>query len=49
MACDVEYWATLDPSTVEGNREIRLDAYRQVRDSLWRRIEHRFGEPSPRP
>jgi protein-tyrosine-phosphatase len=42
MACDVEFWNTLDPSIVEGNREMRLEAYRQVRDQLMRRIERRF-------
>lgn len=42
MACDVEFWHTLDPSVVEGSREGRLDAYRQVRDTLRRRIEDRF-------
>ena len=42
MACEVEFWNTLDPSIVEGNREMRLEAYRQVRDQLMRRIEERF-------
>jgi protein-tyrosine-phosphatase len=42
MACDVEFWNTLDPTIVEGNRETRLDAYRQVRDTLRHRIEERF-------
>lgn len=42
MACDVEFWHTFDPSIVEGNRETRLDAYRQVRDELERRILERF-------
>ncbi len=42
MACEVEFWNTLDPSIVEGNREMRLEAYRQVRDQLMRRIERRF-------
>jgi protein-tyrosine-phosphatase len=42
MACDVEFWNTLDPSFIEGSREIRLDAYRQVRDGLLRRIRERF-------
>ncbi len=45
-ACEIEYWPTLDPSVVEGNRAVRLDAYRQVRDQIWRRITARFGEPS---
>ncbi|WP_282606419.1 low molecular weight phosphatase family protein [Pelagibius sp. Alg239-R121] len=42
MACDVEFWNTFDPSIVEGNRETRLDAYRQVRDQLLKRITDRF-------
>jgi len=42
MACDVELWNTFDPSIVEGSREIRLDAYREVRDGLMRRIRERF-------
>ncbi len=42
MACDVEFWNTFDPSIVEGNREVRLEAYRQVRDQLLKRITDRF-------
>lgn len=42
MACEVEFWNTFDPSIVEGSREVRLEAYRQVRDSLARRIRERF-------
>jgi protein-tyrosine-phosphatase len=43
VAADVEYWPTPDPSFVTGNREQRLDAYRQVRDGLVDRITARFG------
>ncbi len=43
MACEVEYWNTLDPTIIEGNRETRLEAYRQVRDTLKKRIEVRFA------
>ncbi|MDX1575570.1 MAG: arsenate reductase ArsC [Kiloniellales bacterium] len=43
MACEVEFWPILDPTWVEGSRETRLDAYRQVRDELRRRIEARFA------
>lgn len=43
MACDVEFWNTFDPTLVEGNRETRLQAYRDVRDQLKRRIELRFA------
>ncbi|MEA2756994.1 MAG: hypothetical protein QOJ54_3283 [Aliidongia sp.] len=42
MACDVEFWPTLDSTAVEGNRETRLDAYRAVRDGLLLRINTRF-------
>jgi len=45
MACDVEFWNTFDPSLTEGNRDIRLDAYRQIRDQLERRILDRFPVP----
>ena len=42
MACDVEFWNTLDPSIIEGSRDMRLDAYRQVRDQIMNRIKKRF-------
>jgi|ERR1700678_747601 protein-tyrosine-phosphatase len=42
VAADVEYWPTPDPTVVEGTREQRLDAYRDVRDQLTRRIRGRF-------
>ena len=42
MAIEVEFWNTLDPSIIEGARETRLDAYRQVRDQLIARIHQRF-------
>lgn len=45
-ACEVEFWPTFDPTLVEGSREARLDAYRQVRDELMRRIKQRFPPPS---
>jgi protein-tyrosine-phosphatase len=45
MACEVEFWHTFDPSVVEGSRAERLDAYRQVRDSLIERIKERFPPP----
>lgn len=43
IAADVEYWPTVDPTATEGNREQRLAAYREVRDSLMQRIRERFG------
>src|ERR1700712_1705016 len=43
LAAEVEYWPTPDPSVIEGSREQRLDAYRDVRDMLMQRIKARFG------
>jgi protein-tyrosine-phosphatase len=45
MAAEVEFWNTFDPSVVEGSRETRLEAYRQVRDQLMKRILQRFPLP----
>lgn len=42
---EVEFWNTFDPSIVEGSREQRLDAYRQVRDRIVERIRGRFAPP----
>jgi protein-tyrosine-phosphatase len=42
MACEVEFWNTFDPTIIEGNRETRLQAYREVRDTLKKRVEARF-------
>jgi protein-tyrosine-phosphatase len=41
-ACEVEFWHTFDPSVVDGSRDMRLDAYRDVRDWLESRIRQRF-------
>ncbi len=43
VAAAVEYWPTPDPSDTGGNREQKLDAYRQVRDQLMAKIRSRFG------
>lgn len=43
MAADVEYWPTQDPTTAEGSREQRLEAYRAVCDGLLLRIRKRFA------
>jgi len=48
-AADLEYWPTHDPTLAEGSREVRLEAYRQVRDTLARRIAERFGALRPTP
>jgi protein-tyrosine-phosphatase len=42
-AATVEYWPTHDPTAIEGSREQRLAAYREVRDELMARIRERFG------
>jgi protein-tyrosine-phosphatase len=42
LAADVEYWPTPDPTIVQGTREQRLDAYRNVRDGLVYRIRMRL-------
>lgn len=44
-AAEVEYWPTMDPTITQGNREQRLDAYRELRDQLTARIRERFGRP----
>lgn len=43
IAAEVEFWPTFDPSLVQGSREVMLDAFRDVRDALTRRIKARFG------
>ncbi len=43
MACEVEFWNTMDPSLIESeDREVVLDAYRAVRDQLMQKIKQRF-------
>jgi len=43
VAAQVEYWPTVDPTGIEGSREQKLDAYREVRDTLMAQIRKRFG------
>jgi protein-tyrosine-phosphatase len=45
FAIDVEYWPTPDPTLAHGSREQILDAYRVVRDGLFRKIKQRFPLP----
>jgi protein-tyrosine-phosphatase len=47
LAAEVEYWPTADPTAIEGSRQQRLDAYRDVRDQLLQRIRTRFLLPRP--
>jgi protein-tyrosine-phosphatase len=48
-ATEIEYWPIFDPTLTEGSREARLEAFREVRDTLARRIAERFAGPSPTP
>ena len=45
QAIDAEYWPTIDPTATMGSREQILNAYRDVRDTLFRRIKRRFPMP----
>jgi len=40
--CEIEFWPVMDPTLAEGNREVRLDAYRELRDHLLERLCSRF-------
>jgi protein-tyrosine-phosphatase len=46
IASDVEYWPTVDPTGIEGSREQKMTAYREVRDTLLAQIRKRFGGAS---
>jgi protein-tyrosine-phosphatase len=41
-ARDAIFWNMFDPTMIEGSRDMRLDAYRDVRDQLKRRILEQF-------
>lgn len=43
---EVEHWQILDPSGIGNTREAKLDAYRQTRDMLVKRMQDRFGPPT---
>jgi protein-tyrosine-phosphatase len=43
MSVDVDYWPTLDPTFVTGNREQVLQSYRTCRDTLFRHIKEFFN------
>jgi uncharacterized protein (UPF0262 family)/protein-tyrosine-phosphatase len=38
----IEHWQVADPSLVEGNRDVVLSAYRDLRDTLRRRVRERL-------
>ncbi|HEY1361779.1 MAG TPA: low molecular weight phosphatase family protein [Xanthobacteraceae bacterium] len=42
VSAEVEYWPTPDPTAVEGSREQRMQAYRDLREQLLARIRARF-------
>tara|TARA_B100000686_G_C16117972_1_gene631197 strand:+ start:188 stop:595 length:408 start_codon:yes stop_codon:yes gene_type:complete len=43
MACTIEFWNTFDPSILSNeDRDSRLNAYRQIRDQLIKRIKAKF-------
>ncbi len=42
-AVEIEYWPVYDPTLTEGSREVRMAAYREVRDALAARIAERFS------
>jgi protein-tyrosine-phosphatase len=44
LAADVEYWPTHDPTGIDGSREQKLQAYREVCDMLLIRIRKRFSK-----
>ena len=43
---DVIYWPAGDPTVVQGSREQRLEAYREVMNSIRKQLIERFGSPS---
>ena len=43
-AAEIVFWPTSDPSMVEGNRDVRLTAYRGVRDTLQSLIDDLFED-----
>ncbi|PWE27086.1 arsenate-mycothiol transferase ArsC [Pararhodobacter marinus] len=40
---DVEYWPIMDPTGLGETRETKLQAYRQTRDQILKRMLERFG------
>lgn len=44
MAVETIYWPTIDPTAFQGSRETVLAAYRDVRDTLEKRIRELLGD-----
>lgn len=42
QAIEAEYWPTFDPTIITGSRDQILHVYRDVRDTLYRKIQERF-------
>ena len=42
---DIEYWPIMDPTGLGETREAKVQAYRQTRDQIVRRMIERFGPP----
>ena len=42
IPCEIEYWPMKHPGDVGGSRDVRLQAYRDLRDALFARIKVRF-------
>jgi protein-tyrosine-phosphatase len=42
MAIAVEHWPVDDPSLTQGNRDQKLESYRQVRNDVMARVKQRF-------
>ena len=43
LAIEIETWSVADPSQTQGSREQILDAYREVRDDIVKKVKLRFG------
>ena len=48
MACDVEYWPTINPDIFSGTRDQLIEQYRALRDDLIEKISNRFGSDDER-
>lgn len=46
---DVEYWPIMDPTGLGETRDAKVQAYRQTRDQIVKRMHERFGAPRPYP
>ena len=43
MACEVEYWPTINPEIFSGTRDQLIEQYRGLRDELIEKIANRFS------